>query len=841
MKKVKLQSWLICLGLVLVTVAVYWPVTKNGFINLDDPDYVTGNPRVQAGLSPASIHWAFTSYFSGNWHPLTWMSHMLDCQLFGLRPAGHHLVNLAFHLANTLLCFGLLRRLTGAIWPSAFVAALFALHPLHVESVAWVAERKDVLSGFFFFLTLLAYERYTRAGARDVPGSQQQQRSRAARMDAKLTQAPAPLRAGDVSRSAAASKIQNPSIQKSTNPIFFYLLALLAFTLGLMSKPMLVTLPFVLLLLDFWPLNRLPFKNQKSKIKNLLVEKLPFFALSLASCVVTFMVQRASGAVVPMASAALEPRVTNAIVGYGSYLLKTIWPVNLAVFYPFVPYSFGSWQVLLGLLVLVAITALALRQVRQRPFLLIGWLWFIGMLVPVIGLVQVGKQAMADRYTYLPHVGLFVAIAGLFAKRPGFASHIGDPESSIQDPQPPSSIKNPGSRIPSIPPISPSLHHSTTPAALLASATLLACALLTAHQVSFWRNDKTLFTHAFGVTSGNFLAHGALANALFMENNLEAAAQQCQIAIQESPTYAEAYVTLGHIHLRQGQFDQAVHDYQAALAADSSYPDAYNGLGNALLKQGKFAEAEAACREAVARAPLNLNAMYNLATALHNEGKLDEAAQWYRKLLEIDPKLGSIHRSLGNILVLQGKAQEAIPQFETAIKLRPNEPDPHVVLGIVLLESGRADEAANHFQAALQLQPTNSMALYQLARIQQGRGEIQEAIANYHKAIQSQPDWPAPLNDLAWVLAASADANVRNGTNAVALAERACKLTQEKEPLFLGTLAAAYAEAARFQDAVATAEKAKDLASKTGLKEVAQKNEELLQAYRAGKPYHEPK
>ena len=400
------QAVFICLLLTLLTAAVYAPVVKQGFINFDDPDYVTGNPRVQAGLTLASIQWAFTSSYSSNWHPLTWLSHMLDCQLYSLKPAGHHITNLLFHIANSLLLFGLLHRLTGALWRSAFAAALFALHPLHVESVAWVSERKDVLSAFFFMLTLWAYVRYTEKSAlsnqRSVAGS-------------------------PASGTPAADNGQRTAqhATRNTHPVsilhppssIFYLLALSFFALGLMSKPMLVTLPFVLLLLDYWPLGRLQLSTinpplsttvRPSTLRRLVVEKTPFFGLAAISCVLTFLVQNASGAMPSLAKSPLELRLANALVAYARYLGKTFWPSKLAVFYPYSPLSLDSWQVVGAALLLLTATAAVVLIGRRGPYLLVGWLWFLGTLVPVIGLVQVGKQSWADRYTYLPHVGLFL-------------------------------------------------------------------------------------------------------------------------------------------------------------------------------------------------------------------------------------------------------------------------------------------------------------------------------------------------------------------------------------------------------------------------------------------------
>jgi tetratricopeptide (TPR) repeat protein len=773
------QTIVVCLLLALLTVGVYWPVARQGFINFDDPDYVSGNPRVQAGLSLASVQWAFTSLYACNWHPLTWLSHMLDCQIYGLKPGGHHVTSLLLHVVNSLLLFGLLKRLTGAFWRSALVAALFALHPLHVESVAWVSERKDVLCAFFFMLTLGAYARYAEVQS---------------------------LKSKAQSRGPAQPATRNPQ-----HAPLYYLLALLCFALGLMSKPMLVTLPFVLLLLDYWPLGRfqlstpehpLSLAAQRSTLKHLAVEKIPFFALSALSCAVTFLVQRASGAMTPLEKSPFELRLANALIAYACYLGKTFWPSKLAVFYPYSPLSLDSGPVLgAALLLLIATVAFALA-VKKQPYLLIGWLWFLGTLVPVIGLVQVGKQALADRYTYLPHIGLFILIAwgaGAIVARlrcPRWISIV---------------------------------------AAVLVVA---GCAVLTSRQVSYWRNTKTLFQHAVAVTSRNFVAYAVVGNALVEEGKLTEAIAQCRMALEIAPDYPEAHNTLGNIYGKQGKYDEAIASYRAA-ATDLTYADPRNGMADILVKQGKYAEAEVQCREALRLAPMHLPAMFSLATALHHQGKLDEAADYYRRILELSPDLYTPRRYLGNILVAQGKPDQAIPQLQMALKIRPQDADTHVVFGVVLLDKNRGDEAAAQFLEATRLQPTNAIANYQLALVYQGRKDTKAAVDSYHKALKAQPDWPESLNNLAWILAANPNAALRNGAEAVTLAERACKLTDYKEGLFVGTLAAAYAEAGRFPDAVSSAEKARGLALAAGQKEIAQKNQELLELYRAGHAYHE--
>jgi tetratricopeptide (TPR) repeat protein len=781
-----MQTLLVCILLALITAAVYWPVVRLGFINFDDPDYVSGNPRVQAGVTTESIKWAFTSLYASNWHPLTWLSHMLDCQLYHLKPAGHHVTSLLFHIANSLLLFGLLRRLTGAFWRSAFVAALFALHPLHVESVAWVSERKDVLSTFFFMLTLWAYARYS---------------------NAQCTMQNAECRSPELAmgnEDHAPRITQNASGSRRHAPRF-YLLSLLCFTLGLMSKPMLVTLPCVLLLLDYWPLGRLELKTQDPRLKTLsllLLEKLPFFLLSAISCVLTFLVQRACGAMTPLERSPLELRLANAVVAYARYLGKTIWPAKLAVFYPYLGVSLDSWQVMGAALLLLGVTTAVVLARKRQPYLLVGWLWFLGMLVPVIGLVQVGKQSLADRYTYLPHIGLFICfvwggaavLAGL--KRPALL------------------------------------------ASAVAGAVLAGCAVLTARQLSHWPNTSTLFRHTAAVTSQNFVAYTVIGNELAEQHEFPEAIAQCERALQISPDYPEVHNTLGNVYSQQGKYDEAIAHYREA-AEDRSYADPRNGMGNALFKQGKFAEAEAQCRDALRLAPMHLSAMYCLAMALQAQGKLDEAAEYYRRILALNPTLAAPHRNLGRLLVAQGKADEGIPELSCALKIEPKDADTRTILGVTLLARNRTDEAVAELREAARLQATNALANYNLALIYQGRKQTREAVERFHRALKAQPNWPETLNNLAWILAANPDATVRNGSEAVILAERACKLTDYKEPLLLGTLAAAYAEAGRFPDAVSSAEKARALALAAGQEAIAKKNLELLVLYRAGRAYHE--
>jgi tetratricopeptide (TPR) repeat protein len=465
------QSWrplLFAAGLVLLTALVYAPVLRHGFVNYDDNLYVSGNPVVRQGLTWEGLRWAWTAAVACNWHPVTMLSHMLDVELYGVRPGWHHLTNLLLHLANVVLLFEVLRRMTGATWRSAAVAALFAVHPLHVESVAWISERKDVLSGLFFLLTLGAWLRYVR-------------------------------------RPAAGR----------------YLLALLAFALGLLAKPMLITLPFVLLLLDVWPLGRLPLAampaasertERRRALRALLLEKLPFVVLAVAVSAVALYTQR--GAMASLAALPLRRRAANALVSYVVYLGKSLWPSRLAVIYPLPP-SIPLWKAALAAALLAALTALALARLRRAPWLAVGWLWFAGMLAPVSGLVQVGRQAMADRYTYLPSIGLFIAVV--------WSAHA-LAQAALPGELP---ARGPG---------------ATRRALLGAGAAVVIAALaLTARvQVGAWRDSLTLFRHAAAVTDGNYVAAFHLGEELRMRGDRAEARRYYREALRIRPTLARA-------------------------------------------------------------------------------------------------------------------------------------------------------------------------------------------------------------------------------------------------------------------------------------------------------------
>ena len=533
---------MVCLFLILASLAVYWQVQDHDFVNYDDDNYVTENPHVQAGLTREGIIWAFTTFHACNWHPITWLSHMLDCQIYGLNPGGHHVTGLLFHIANTLLLFVVLKRMTGALWQSALVAALFALHPLHVESVAWVAERKDVLSVFFMMITMWAYVCYVECPTRSR-----------------------------------------------------YLLALFAFALGLMSKPMLVTLPFVLLLLDYWPLGRLQLNSLSTLwegnagVRGVLWEKAPFFALAAVSSIVTLVAQQAGMAVKPLDMFPFQIRLANALVAYVSYIGKMIWPNALAVFYPH-PGMRHIWQVAACLVLLTGISVLVIRERHRRPYLAVGWLWYLGTLMPVAGLVQAGEQSMADRYTYLPLIGLFIIIAW-----------------GVAD-------------------ITQKLRHQRL---VLAASTgvLLSAFMISAYsQAGHWRNSITLYKHTLSVTDDNWLAHNNLGVALAEHGSFDEAISHYSRAVRIKLDYASAHNNLGLALAMQERFKEAIGHFSRAVQIKPGDAEAHNNLGVALVRVGRLREAIGHFSRALQINPNDAVARRNLHFFSRAVGKYPEAS-----------------------------------------------------------------------------------------------------------------------------------------------------------------------------------------------------------------------
>ncbi|HWX21274.1 MAG TPA: tetratricopeptide repeat protein [Candidatus Binatia bacterium] len=562
--------------LFLTVAAVFLPALRNDFISYDDQSYVVQNPYVQGGLTLASVSWAFRSFSQANWHPLTWLSHMLDCQLFGLAPGGHHATSVLLHTLNSVLLFLLLEKLTAAPWRSLFVAALFGLHPLHVESVAWIAERKDVLSGLFFLLTLWAYGHYLQSPRSKV------QRARSKHQNPNITGSPA---------SAAPHAAR------------YYALALLFFALGLMSKPMLVTVPLILVLLDFWPWQRLSTDWRRA-----LVEKVPFLLLSAASSAVTFAAQQSGKTVTALAGLPLSARVANALVSYGRYLGKLMWPSNLAVFYPHP----GHWPltiVIPATLLLILVSAIAWLLRRSRPYLLTGWSWYLGMLVPVVGLVQVGWQSIADRYSYLPLIGMFILLA--------WTAH------DLGARWRPSRILLP----------------------VLGGVVVLVCAAFTHRQLGYWKDSGALFRHAIAVTGNNYVSCANLGNYAAASGDLDEAVKQYREVVRLGPD-AQAHCNLGAVLYRKGLVDEALGHFEQALSLDANYVDARVGAGTALAGKGRLEEARQELAEALRLNPNSAPAHVALGYLLAGTGQRVEAINHFRQALELQPNFPGVREQL---------------------------------------------------------------------------------------------------------------------------------------------------------------------------------------------------
>jgi tetratricopeptide (TPR) repeat protein len=623
------RTVLICGLLSLATLATFVPVIGHDFVNFDDLGFVTLNPHVTSGLSWANIEWAFRSgSLTGIWHPLTWLSHMLDAQLFGLRPGWHHLTSLLFHATNAVLLFLLLQRMTRAPWRSAAVAALFALHPLHVESVAWVAERKDVLSAFFFMLTLLAYARYTEVQSlkSKVQSHGTGDRSHEIGDGSQNEEASSTQHATRNTRQAPHSTLHAPR---------FYCLSLTFFALGLMSKPMVVTLPFVLLLLDYWPLRRFELKTLDFRLKTLvplLLEKLPFFALSAAACVVAFVVQREAEAVYPLASLPVMQRVGNAMVACATYLEKTFWPAGLAVFYP-LPEKLPAGVVLVAGAVVLGITSWVTASARRRPHLAVGWCWFLGMLVPVIGLVQVGMQQMADRYTYLPLIGVFVMVVWEVAERCS------------------------GRR---------------TVLAALASGVMLVCVVMTSRQLSCWQNSERLFRHALEVTRDNYVAENNLGFALLTDGKLDEAISHYRAAVALQPRWERPRLGLGEGLSRTDHYGEAAEQFSEALKLSPGLVPALVQLGIARARLGQPNEAVQALTEALRIAPDDAGAHNSFGNVLAQQGKHEEAVRQFEEAARLMPTHAGTYNNLAISCRKLGRIGEAITHYREAIRLQPD-------------------------------------------------------------------------------------------------------------------------------------------------------------------------
>jgi len=784
---------------------VYWQVHRFEFINFDDPRYVSENRFVQMGLTRQSVEWALTSgSYASNWHPLTWLSHMLDWQFFGNNAGGHHLVNLFWHIISTLLLLWVLCRMTGALWPSGFVAALFGLHPLHVESVAWIAERKDVLSGFFWMLTLAVYVYYAR----------------------------------------------RPNWRRG-------LIVLVAFGMGLMAKPMLVTLPFVLLLLDYWPLRRVrpidavnrnkqilgkaagkPF-SQRNWLR-LVLEKIPFLVLAAISSVITFFVQRSAGAVAGLEHFPLYNRISNSLVSYLAYLGKMAWPSKLAFFYPHPNNTLPAWQAVLAAVVLAAVSVMILRWARQYRWLTVGWLWYLGTLVPVIGLVQVGAQSMADRYTYLPSIGIFIIAAwGLKELRIKLSVH---------------------------------------PAAVIlpAIAVVAVLGMVTDNQVSYWRDSLTLCRHGLAVTENNYVMENNLGEALTQQKQMEEALEHFREALRMRPdnfrTYnnigttlkylgkvpeglpyleqaaamcpksAEVHANLGSAYYDLKRLDEAAEQFQISVRENPYYADAYNALGAVLSEQGKIDEAIRNFQAAINLKPDQYESYYKLANLYAGQGENEKAEELYRKVISLNPNHKESFNNLGNTFLRQGKDREAMDCFRRALAI-----DPNYVLArrsLDRLYQMKLDEAIAGYENKLKANPQDFETHNKLGGLLVSKGQLaqaisyyRQAISHYRQAVAIDPNYAEGYNNLAWILASTGDPNLQNAQEAVVLAERAMELTGGKNGSFLDTLSVAYAAAGQFDQALATAQKALEQARQGHDEQLAREIQGRMELFTQKKPY----
>jgi tetratricopeptide (TPR) repeat protein len=639
----------IALLLALVTLGLYGPVLGHAFIDFDDDLYVTANPMVRQGWTWSGFTWAWTTGHAANWHPLTWLSHITDCALFGLQPAGHHATSALLHTANTVLLFLLLRRMTGAVWRAAVVAALFGWHPLHVESVAWVAERKDVLSTLFFLLTIWGYVRYV-----------------------------------------GEFKVQSSKFK------VFYGLSLVFFVCGLLSKPMVVTLPFVLLLLDYWPLERFgPGLGTR-----LVIEKLPFLALSAVLSAATYFVQKSGGTV--SEATPFFARALNAVLAYGRYLGRMLWPAHLAVMYPYstdVPLV----ELCACMLLLAALTWLALKC-RQQRYLATGWFWYLGTLVPVIGLVQAGPQSSADRFTYVPLIGIFLMIVWGVADL---------------------AVKW---RIPAWEP------------ALAAGLVLAACAAGTEVQLGYWTDSGTLFAHALAVTTGNDLAWNREGTYLAAEGKTGEALQCFTNSLAVTKNNYLAWNNLGSHLLKQGKAAEALQCFTMSMQ-DRERPVNLHNAGMALKALHRPSEAIQFFAKALALDPNYIPAHMSLADALADDGKNDEAVGEYRKVLQLDPSHVDAHCNLACALAAQGKTAEAMTELQQALRLRPSDASTHCNLGNLLMEQGKTDEAAAEYRAALRSKPGSPEIHCNLGAVLALQGRRQQAMDEFNEALRLDPDF----------------------------------------------------------------------------------------------------
>jgi tetratricopeptide (TPR) repeat protein len=669
----------ICLLLTVAILSVYWQVMGFDFINFDDPKYVVENNVIRQGFTLDGIRWAFSTNYAGNWHPLTWISYMLDIEMFGVNPGLHHLTNLLFHVINSVLLFLVFERMTGAILRSAIVAALFALHPLHVESVVWIAERKDVLSTFLWMLTMLGYIWYVKC--RSLPR---------------------------------------------------YLVVSLLYILGLMSKPMLVTLPFVLLLLDYWPLNRMTqatpeksssghekdmekYGEQNSRVSVLFLEKIPLILFSIIACCFTIYAQKSWKAVGSLEKLPIDIRIINGVDSYVVYLVKMFCPINLAIFYPY-PHKFLHLVVMICALLLLLVTLLVLLIAKKLPYLTVGWFWYLGTLVPVIGFVQVGSQSMADRYTYIPLIGIFLMMVW------GVES------------------------------LSRCLRNGKVIFRTASVVVIISLMVFTRVQVGYWKNSETLFKHALQVTTDNYMAHNSLGLVFFNKDDLDGAIREFQEALQIRPNFA-SYNGLGVCFTLKNEMERAVEYYSKGLQFEPSNIDIHMNLGILLTSIGRIDEAIRHFHEILIMYPDDIRAHFNLGKALIQAGNVQGAITQFKEVLHIDPTQVEARNYLEKAMNSMGRTEELIAGLNKLIIVKPKNPALHTQLGDLFRQQGDYDKAVSQYQEAISIQPKFIQAMNGLMRVYSNRQEYTKALDMLQGMKQIQPGNPEIYYNIACIYA----------------------------------------------------------------------------------------
>jgi tetratricopeptide (TPR) repeat protein len=752
----------VCAFLALAVLAVFGQTAHFGFVNYDDDVYVYENARLAGGLNWPGVAWVLTHAQCSLYHPLTMLSLMLDYQFHGLQAGGYHLTNVLIHAASSVLLFLIMREMTGALWRSAFLAAVFAIHPLRVESVAWVTERKDVLGAFFFMLTLGAYIRYVR----------------------------------------------------KPESLGRYLMVAVFFGLDLLCKPTAVTLPFVLLLLDYWPLGRMRgMQNEECRMQNeesrggktagvafwrLVKEKIPLAALAALACAATIIAAGAAGT--SKAHISVGIKMANALVSYAVYLRQIFWPAGLAVFYPFPKNIPPLWELAAAFLLLAVITGGVAAFGRKRPWLLVGWLWYLGMLVPVIGVVQVGAAAHADRNTYLPHIGLYLLLTWAAADL---------------------SVRWRCRR----------LVQGGCAAAVLAA--LFWCAQL---QASYWRSSELLWKHTLSCTSGNYLAHFNLGNDLVKNDRPDEAIAQFREAVKFQPAGCDCHYNLANALLRRGNLDDAIDQFRKSLEITPDHAEALNNLGNALAGTGADQDAIAQYQRALQIQPDYADARLNLGRVLLRAGQLDEAGAQFRKLLESKPGDAEFRHDLGEALLLKGDFDGAMSCFEATTAKGADPAARWRVAGDDFLQREDWAAAIACYRRATVLNPRTTDAWADLGMACYKKGAGKEAIEAWQQALAIDPSQFNIQNNLAWLLATAPDTSLRDGAKAVALATQASQAGGGGNPVILHTLAVAYAEAGNYAQAAATARQALALAAEQKKEALADTLQQEIKLYEANPP-----